>query len=94
MQSGTPNQEVARVRPDAKGRIVLGKIAYNISSYIVFKQPDGNLLLEPLMEIPAREKWLFDNPEALSSVKRGLKQSAEGKVVSRGSFRKFADDAI
>ncbi len=38
--------------------------------------------------IPAREKWLFKNPEALKSVLRGIEQARQGKVVSRPSFNK------
>jgi hypothetical protein len=34
--------------------------------------------------------WLYENPQALASVKQGLKESAEGKSVYRGSFAKHA----
>ena len=37
--------------------------------------------LETLAEIiPSSEAWLYKNKEALESVKRGLKDAAEGKV--------------
>lgn len=49
-------------------------------------------ILEPNVEIPAREKWLWENKDALQQVKQGLRDSAAGKVISRGSFVKFADD--
>ena len=32
-----------------------------------------------LRRVPEREKWLFQNPEALSSVMRGLREMREGK---------------
>jgi antitoxin ParD1/3/4 len=38
-----------------------------------------------------RERKL-PNARALASVKRGLKQSAEGKTVYRGSFSKYAKE--
>jgi hypothetical protein len=79
------------VRPDAKGRITLGKLAEGVSSFKVSEQPDGGYLLEPMVEIPAREKWLFKNKAALRSVKQGLSQSARGETRSRGSFAKYAD---
>ena len=41
--------------------------------------------------IPRPELWLWKNPSALASVRRGLRQMAEGKVVSLGSFAEFAD---
>jgi hypothetical protein len=39
--------------------------------------------------VPASEVWLCKNPEALASVKQGLRESAEGKSIDRGSFAKF-----
>ncbi|GJM06466.1 MAG: hypothetical protein DHS20C10_02000 [marine bacterium B5-7] len=30
--------------------------------------------------IPDREKWLFENPEALSQVLTGIQEAADGKL--------------
>jgi hypothetical protein len=38
------------------------------------------------------EAWLFKNRKALASVKQGLKESAKGKGIYRGSFAKYADE--
>ncbi|MBI4925283.1 MAG: hypothetical protein HY843_05095 [Bdellovibrio sp.] len=84
--------KIIKVRSDAKGRITLGKLADGISSFMVFPQPGGSFLLEPMVEIPAREKWLFENKGAIESVKRGLTQSAKGKVRSRRLFAKFVNE--
>lgn len=81
---------VSQVRPDAKGRVTLSKLAEGISSFNVSKDEDGRLLLEPMVEIPAREKWLYDNPDALKSVRRGLSDAKAGKTKSIGSFAKYA----
>jgi hypothetical protein len=81
-----------KVRPDAKGRIMLGiKVTEGVSSYTLIRE-QGRLILEPNIEIPAKEKWLWDNKSALNQVKKGLKDSARGRVKSRGSFAKFVDD--
>lgn len=80
---------VARVRPDAKGRITLGKVAGSVSSYRVGVDAEGRVLLEPYVEIPAREQWLYENAEAYGTVRTGLEQSAKGETSSLGSFRKF-----
>lgn len=79
---------VKTVRPDGKGRITLGKLTKEYSGYTLKESADGIIVLEPLIEIPAREAWLFKNKEALTSVERGLKQSSEGKTKSLGSFTK------
>lgn len=81
------------MRPDAKGRITLGALARGISSYLVHSQPDGRLILEPRVEIPAQEAWLFRNPEALANVRKGLQEAGEGKLKSRGSFAEYAEEA-
>ena len=36
--------------------------------------------MHPVAEIPASELWLFQNKEAIESVKRGLKDAAEGRI--------------
>ena len=80
------------VRPDAKGRITLGKLAEGISSFLVTREKGGRLVLDPRVEIPAKEKWLFESPNALSSVKRGIEDARKGNLKSRGSFSKFTDE--
>ena len=57
-------QEVARVKPDSKGRITLGKLAQGVSSFAVRVDDEGRVLLEPYAEVPARERWLFENKAA------------------------------
>ena len=86
--------DTTTIRPDAKGRIALGKLAKGVSSFQASLDAEGRIILEPFAEIPAREKWLFDNPAALSAVRDGLEQSAHGKARPRGSFAKFANDEI
>lgn len=80
-----------KVRPDAKGRVLLGALAMGISSFTVTKD-DGRLILEPNVEIPAKEKWLWENKAALKQVKKGLEDSASARVKKRGTFAKFLDD--
>jgi hypothetical protein len=85
-----PYRNLGRVRPDSKGRITLGKLAEGVSSYIVRADADGRLVLEPYAEIPARERWLFENKAARGQVLRGLADSAAGRVRSLGSFARYA----
>lgn len=92
MSRSSANKKTIQVRPDSKGRITLGRFAEGVSSFRVSEQPGGAVLLEPMVEIPARESWLFENKAALQSIRRGLAQSAKGETRSRGSFAKYADE--
>lgn len=85
---------IKRVRPDGKGRITLGKLAEGISGFDISVDELGRIFLEPYTEIPAREKWLFDNKTALQKVSKGLEDLAAGRLSSRGSFSHFTDEDI
>ena len=74
------------LRPDSKGRITLGHLANGISGFSVTLDKNNRIILEPYAEIPAQEKWLFDNKTALNKVKQGLKDSAAGRVSKRSGF--------
>lgn len=90
--SGVKYMAQKMVRPDTKGRITLGHLADGISGYALTVTSDRKIILVPYMEIPAREKWLFENKTALQMVQQGLKEAAEGRVSKRESFAKFIED--
>ena len=46
----------------------------------LYKNDAGELLLRPVVGIPASEAWLFRNEQAIENVKAGLKDVAEGKI--------------
>jgi len=73
-------------QPDAKKRLSLGEALGGATAYNIYRNPLGQLVLDPVKAIPASEMWLFENPQALASVKQGLRESAQGKSVDRGSF--------
>ena len=87
-----PKQEIKVLRPDAKGRITLGSLATGVSGFAVSYDKHHRIILEPYIEIPAREKWLFKNEKALKQVKQGLSDSAQGKLKDKGSFARFIED--
>ena len=81
------------LRPDAKGRICLGTLSRGISGYkAVMDKNTMEITLKPYAEIPFSEKWLFNNKEALESVKRGLRDSSENNTTYQGSFAKYAEE--
>src|SRR5208337_5106969 len=80
------------VQPDAKKRLSLGEALRSVTAYNIYRNSLGQLILDPVKAVPASEMWLYENAEALASVKRGLRESAEGKRVYRGSFAKHAKE--
>lgn len=87
------HEKPTTVRPDSKGRIALGKFAQGVSSFQIHQGKDGSIVLEPFAEVPARERWLFENKKALTSVKKGLQESVQGKTKAR-SFARYADESL
>ncbi len=73
-------------QPDAKKRLSLGTALAGATAYNVYRNPLGQLILDPVKAVPASEMWLYENPRTLASVKKGLKESVEGKSLYRGSF--------
>jgi hypothetical protein len=78
---------VYRLRPDSKGRVTLGKLAEGVSSYRARRQADGKIVLEPFVEIPAEERWLWENTEALHRVRSGIADLKAGRLTKM-SFKK------
>jgi len=79
-------------QPDAKKRLSLGEALRGATAYNIYRNPLGQLILDPVKTVPASEMWLYENAEALASVKQGLRESAQGKSVDRGSFARFAEE--
>jgi len=64
------NMQNTILRPDSKGRINLGEVARNISSYRMIVEANGKILLEPYVEIPLSDKWIFEDKELLHKLKQ------------------------
>ncbi len=77
-------------QPDAKKRLSLGGALHGATAYNIYRNSLGQLILDPVKTVPASEMWLYKNQKALASLKQGLRESAEGKHVCRGSFAKYA----
>ena len=70
------------VKPDAKKRVVLPRSQVREGiTYHVYVNDLGQIVLDPQVTIPAYEAWLFENPEALASVRRGLADATAGRVT-------------
>lgn len=75
-----------------QGNLTLGEAA-KAKVYRVFTNDAGQILLDPIdiEKIPFEQRWLWQNPEALGMVLRGIEQAARGEVHDLGSFAQYAD---
>ena len=73
-------EEVSTHTVDDRHRITLGELVKDTRRVRIYRNARGELLLQPVMEIPTAEVWLFQNQEALTAVKKGLEDAAKGRV--------------
>lgn len=75
-----------------QGNLTLGEAA-KAKVYRVLTNDAGQILLDPidLEKIPENQRWLWQNPEALGMVLRGIEQARRGEVHDLGSFALGAD---
>ena len=73
-------EEVATHTVDDRKRITLGNLLKDTRRVRVYKNTRGELLLQPVMEIPAAEVWLFQNKDALQAVQKGLEDASAGRT--------------
>jgi hypothetical protein len=71
------------VKPDSKKRVVLPKctVTKEAVTYKVYINRCGQIVLDPMVQIPASEAWLYKNPVALKLVEQGLEDIAKGRLV-------------
>ncbi len=65
---------------DNKGRVSIGK---ELAGHLVIVKElvGGVLQIIPAEAVPAREAWLYRNPEAIVAVMEGLEQAKAGKFA-------------
>jgi len=65
---------------DSKGRISLGPNWANRYAFVE-KVDETEVRIVLARVIPEREAWLYENPEAMAMVQRGLQECREGLVA-------------
>lgn len=69
---------------DSKNRINLGekilRFLTKADSFKVFIGKEGDILLRPMVNIPSKEAWLFQNPKVLNQIRQGLIEAQQGKT--------------
>ncbi|MFA6504667.1 MAG: hypothetical protein WCT14_01145 [Treponemataceae bacterium] len=75
--------EVATKSIDDRNRLSIAEVANSvykgITRFKIFQSANGDVLLRPVIEIPAQELWLHKNKEAREMVAQGIKESGQGK---------------
>ena len=85
---------------DSKKRITIGsKILkeeplnhMEVNAFEIFIGDEGDILLKPMANIPSRELWIYQNPEVIKSIQKGLQDVREGRVAEVKDVKKFLKD--
>ena len=79
-------QEIGTRTIDSRNRLTVGELVQGLKRVRVYKNKLGEILIKPVVEIPASELWLFQNKEAFESVQKGLKEMSEGKISKTKAY--------
>jgi len=66
---------------DSKGRLTLGESFANRT--VLVEERDGEIIVRLARVVPEREAWLYENEEALASVRRGLQQARAARFAKK-----------
>ena len=85
---------VTNARVDAKHRVTLGRLVEDqVTSFRVYRNAHGQIILDPLVAIPAHEAWLFQNKRAASLVQRGLDEAKRRRLTkAKEDFSRYLED--
>lgn len=78
--------EIGSLVPDSRNRISLGKLAEGVSRFeVTVNEKDDTIILRPMVDIPRRELWLWENKEKMAEVESGFHDVAMGKIFPIGN---------
>ena len=85
-------EEITEARVDSKRRVTLGRtIPGQVRSFRVYRNAHGQMILDPMVSIPAHETWLFKNKRASALVQEGLEDARRGRIVrAKEDFSRYA----
>jgi hypothetical protein len=85
---------IAETEADGRGRVSLGRAGARPGRrYAVAANPDGVLLLTPVVSIPERELPVWQDPELAAEIREAIAEAEAGRTVDMGDFSKYLDDA-
>ena len=87
-------EKVTEAKVDSKNRVTLGKVlGLSVSSYRIYRNRVGQIILDPMVTVPAYEAWLFKNKAAMKRVQAGLEDLRKGRLVkAKEDYSKYLDD--
>lgn len=80
----------ATVNMDKKQRICLTRVLSkeereNFNSFRMYRE-GGKIVLEPVIQVPEKDHWIYKDPKALAALMKGIKDAEEGRLYDLGSF--------
>ena len=86
----TEFEPVSEARIDAKHRVALGKVVGPVTSFKIYRNAHGQMLVDPMVSIPVHEAWLFKNTRAAKLVQEGLEDAKQRRLVkAKEDFSKY-----
>lgn len=84
------------VHMDDKQRVCLTRMLTKeereeFSSFRIYRD-GGKIVLEPVVEVPEKDHWIYKDPKALASLMKGIKDAEEGRLHDLGSFARYAKE--
>lgn len=77
---------------DERARLSFGKAGVRRDDrFAVAVSDNGEILLTPLVSIPKRELFVWENEMVREQLSSGLRESAAGEVEDLGDFSQYAD---
>ena len=83
---------------DSKKRISLGEKTLKMladkfptKSFKVYVGEDGDILLRPVVIIPSKEAWIYENPSVLEEIRKGLSEANQEKLKKVKNLEDFLE---
>ncbi len=86
--SGMAKRATQTKNTDSKGRLTLGEAFANRT--VIVEERGNEIVLHLARVIPEGEAWLYENPTALATVRRGLQQARSRKLSDGPDLAKAA----
>jgi hypothetical protein len=71
------------VEPDDRKRLALATALPTKAErlrYRVFRNDQGQILLDPVKSVPAYQAWIYENPKIIQSIQAGIKSIEAGRT--------------